>query len=216
MKKTAIIFDLDGTLLDTLDDLADSVNAVLAHFGYPIRTREEIRRFLGNGAENLIVRAVPEGCGNTADVYAAFRVYYREHSSIKTGPYAGVVEVLDRLRLEYPVAIVSNKPDDAVALLCRSFFPGIYARGESSECRRKPAPDMVLAAMKALGAERGIYVGDSEVDIATSRNAGLPCLSVLWGFRTRQELDEAGAQWFCTAPEELPDVIGEMEASYGQ
>ena len=105
------------------------------------------------------------------------------------------------------VAIVSNKPDDAVALLCHSFFPGIYARGESSECRRKPAPDMVLAAMKALGAERGIYVGDSEVDIATSRNAGLPCLSVLWGFRTREELQTAGAEYLAADTAALEKIV---------
>ena len=207
--KTAVLFDLDGTLLNTLEDLADSTNAALAQLGYPERTLEEVRRFVGNGARRLMEQAVPED-GDADAAYDAFRVYYDAHSQIKTAPYPGILEALATIQQKHPVAIVSNKPDSAVKILCRQYFPGIYARGESPDCPRKPAPDMVFMAMQALDCDRCIYVGDSEVDVLTARNAGVPCLSVLWGFRGKEQIEAAGGTVFCAAPGELPDKIEEM------
>ena len=153
--KTGILFDLDGTLLDTLDDLADAVNRTLGQFGYPQRTREEVRRFVGNGAQRLIERAVPDGA-NVDAVLAAFRTYYDAHCQVKTKPYGGIMEALAELEKKYPIAVVSNKPDSAVKSLCADYFSGLYARGESTDCPRKPAPDMVFKAMEAIGVERCI------------------------------------------------------------
>ena len=207
--KTAVLFDLDGTLLDTLEDLADSTNAALTQLGYPRRTLEEVRRFVGNGARRLMEQAVPEG-GDADAAYNAFRAYYDSHSQIKTAPYPGILAALEKIQEKHPVAIVSNKPDSAVKILCSQYFPGIYARGESADCPRKPAPDMVFQAMQALGCSRCIYVGDSEVDVLTAQNAGVPCLSVLWGFRDKEQIEAAGGTVFCAAPGELPDKIEEM------
>ena len=207
--KTGILFDLDGTLLDTLDDLHDAVNHTLMEFGYPLRSREEVRCFVGNGAYRLIAQAVPEN-GDVEAALATFQIYYREHCQIKTKPYEGVLSALEALGKEYPVAIVSNKPDAAVKTLCAQYFPGIFARGESTDCPRKPAPDMVFKAMEALGVERCIYVGDSEVDVLTAQNAGMPCLSVLWGFRDREEMEAVGGKFFCEKTEDLPDCIRKM------
>ncbi len=204
---TGVIFDLDGTLLDTLEDLMDSVNATLSRFGYPLRTLEEIRLFVGNGAKVLIDLAVPAGA-DPQPVYAAFREYYQKNCQVKTAPYPGIIEMLASLNL--PVAIVSNKPDSAVKALCAEYFPGVYALGESPDCPRKPAPDMVFRAMQDLGVEQCIYVGDSEVDVATARNAGVPCLSVLWGFRSEDELEQAGAACFCHDPKDIPSLIQSM------
>ena len=182
--RTGVLFDLDGTLLDTLEDLADAVNHVLAEHGYPRRSLEEIRCFVGNGAAKLMERAVPPGEDSALE---EFRTFYDAHCREKTGPYRGVPEMLNQVRKHYPVAIVSNKPDSAVKALCADYFPGIYALGDSADCPRKPAPDMVLKAMRAIGVDRCIYVGDSEVDVATAKNAGAICLSVTWGFRTQQD-----------------------------
>ena len=209
---TAILFDLDGTLLNTLDDLADAVNVTLAHFGCPARTKDEVRQFVGNGAERLIRLALP---GQTDDpdalqVFSWFKDYYAAHSQIKTRPYDGIVDALAAVKGEFPVAIVSNKPDNAVKILCQQYFEGVFALGESSVCPRKPAPDMVYLAMKAIGADRCIYVGDSEVDVLTAKNAGVPCLSVLWGFRDRETLVEAGAEHFCETPADLLKMLKEM------
>ena len=210
--KTAILFDLDGTLLDTLQDLIDSTNATLAHFGYPLRTAEEVRQFVGNGALRLFELALPEGSTpqTVAEALAWFKEYYPAHSQIKTKPYDGILEALEEIRKEFPVAVVSNKPDVAAKPLCKTYFGDIYAQGESSACPRKPAPDMVFAAMKAIGAESCIYVGDSEVDVLTAKNAGVPCLSVLWGFRDKQILVEAGAEHFCENPKDLLKLLKAM------
>ena len=210
--KTAILFDLDGTLLDTLQDLIDSTNATLAHFGYPLRTAEEVRQFVGNGAKRLFELALPEGSTpqTVAEALAWFKEYYPAHSQIKTKPYDGILEALEEIRKEFPVAVMSNKPDVAAKPLCKTYFGDIYAQGESSACPRKPAPDMVFAAMKALGAESCIYVGDSEVDVLTAKNAGVPCLSVLWGFRDKQILVEAGAEHFCENPKDLLKLLKAM------
>ena len=207
--KTGIIWDLDGTLLDTLEDLADGVNHTMVHFGYPQRTVEEVRRFVGNGARRLIVQAAPDVADVDA-VLAEFQRFYGTHCQIKTRPYSGILSALTRIGEKYPLAIVSNKPDGAVKSLCAQYFPGIYARGESAECPRKPAPDMVYKAMEELGVERCIYVGDSEVDVRTAKNAGVPCLSVLWGFRDKADMEAEGACFFCERPEELFEKIEEI------
>lgn len=204
--KTAIIFDLDGTLLDTLGDLHAATNHVLAQFGYPGRTIEEVCRFVGNGAERLIRLAVPEG-EPWEPVLAAFQTWYAAHCDILTRPYDGIAEVLTILGATYPLAVVSNKPDRAVKELAKIYFPTLFARGESTDCPRKPAPDMVYKAMEALGADRCIYVGDSDVDIMTAKNAGMPCISVTWGFRGEEELRTAGAEYFCRHPLELPHIV---------
>ena len=209
---TAILFDLDGTLLNTLEDLADAVNASLAHFGCPRRTTDEVRQFVGNGAERLIRLALPgkENDPEVADVLAFFKPYYAAHSQVKTCPYAGVMEALAEVKREFPVAIVSNKPDEAVKILCKQYFGDVYAIGQSSKLPRKPAPDMVHQALSVLGVDRCVYVGDSEVDVLTAQNAGVPCLSVLWGFRDRDTLLEAGATHFCEDPKDLVKKLKEM------
>ena len=207
--KTGILWDLDGTLLDTLADLTDALNYAMTQFGYPHRTMEDVRRFIGNGAYRLIALSVPEG----ADVDAVLQVYknyYDTHCQIKTKPYAGIPEALAVLGEKYPMAVVSNKPDSAVKPLCAQYFPGIFARGESADCPRKPAPDMLLKTMEVIGVERCIYVGDSEVDVLTARNAGVPVLSVLWGFRDRKEIEAEGGQHFCDDPAMLVEKLEEM------
>ena len=167
---------------------------------------------MGNGAERLIRLALP-GKADDPDVYevlAYYKDYYAAHSQIKTRPYEGILEALAAVREEFPVAIVSNKPDNAVKILCAQYFGDTYALGESDACPRKPAPDMVHQAMAAIGAERCIYVGDSEVDVLTAKNAGVPCLSVLWGFRDKEILVEAGATHFCEDPADLVNSLKEM------
>ena len=207
--KTAIIFDLDGTLLDTLGDLHAATNHVLAKFGYPQRTIEEVCRFVGNGAERLIRLAVPEGA-DWVPVLAAFQVHYAANCDILTKPYDGITEALTLLGEKYPLAVVSNKPDRAVKELAKIYFPTLFARGESTDCPRKPAPDMVKKAMEALGVDRCIYVGDSDVDILTAKNAGVPCISVTWGFRSEEELRASGAKYFCAHPSQLHQIIEEI------
>ena len=210
--KTGILFDLDGTLLDTLGDLTDSVNYTLSVYNCPPRTMEEIREFIGNGAKKLIERSLPgkENDPPVEEVLAAYQAYYKTHSQIKTKPYDGVVEVLQQLQKKYPIAIVSNKPDAATKVLCKEFFGDVYARGESTDCPRKPAPDMLLKAMKIIGADTCIYVGDSEPDILTAKNLGVKCLSVLWGFRNQKELEAVGGRYFCDDPKKLPQMLEDM------
>ena len=208
--KTGIIFDLDGTLLDTLDDLHAAVNHTLAQFHCPPRTREEVRRFVGNGVDQLVRLSLP-GLDTDPDlneVIAAYRSYYNAHCREKTGPYAGILLALADLAPEYPLAVVSNKPDSAVKPLCREYFGDIYSLGERKETPRKPAPDMVWQGMAAIGVSQCVYVGDSEVDIETAKNAGAECVSVLWGFRDRDVLEEAGGTHFCETAEMLSTVIG--------
>ena len=212
MKKTGLLFDLDGTLLNTLEDLRDATNAALRHFGCPERTLEEIRTFVGNGARNQIRLSLP-GRADDPDLDAVlewYKAYYADHCQIKTAPYPGVPELLETLKGEWPMAIVSNKPDIAVKTLCAEHFPGIYARGEAPDCPRKPAPDMVYKAMAAIGVERCIYIGDSEVDIRTAKNAGVPCISVLWGFRDRCVLENEGGRYFCAEARELPELTEQI------
>ena len=200
------LFDLDGTLLNTLEDLADGTKHALSSFGYPRRTLEEVRRFVGNGAANLIAQAVPAG-RDPAPVLKAFQAYYPTHCRIKTAPYPGIPEALAELRKKYPIAIVSNKPDAAVKPLCAHYFPGIFALGETAGCPRKPDPAMVRKAMEAIGVTDCVYVGDSEVDVLTAKNAGVPCLSVLWGFRDREQI---GGSRYCETVDRLVPMLEEM------
>ena len=203
--KVGILFDLDGTLLDTLGDLTDATNYALRVHGYPERSISEIRRFVGNGAANQIRLSVPEGVDHEP-VLATYKPYYDAHCQIKTAPYPGILQALEELK-DYPMAVVSNKPHSAVTVLAKQYFGDIYARGEQADCPRKPAPDMVRRTMEELGIEKCVYVGDSEVDVRTARNAGVPCLAVLWGFRDKQVLEAEGAEFFCDDPKNLVNHI---------
>lgn len=209
---TGILFDLDGTLLNTLEDLLDATNYALGIHGYPERTLPELRRFVGNGAMNQIRLSLPEGtpAEEVQSVLDTYKPYYTAHCQIKTAPYPGILDALTVLKENYPIAIVSNKPDAAVKALCADFFPGIYALGETPDCPRKPAADMVYKAMAAIGADRCVYVGDSEVDVITANNAGVPCLSVLWGFRDRKDMEAVGAVDFCEETGNLAEKIEEL------
>ena len=208
---TGILFDLDGTLLNTLEDLTDATNYALGQFGYPERTLEQVRRAIGNGAANQIRKSLPEGTPEETvqEVLSVYKDYYTAHCQIKTRPYAGIPEALAQLK-QYPVAIVSNKPDSAVKALCADYFPGIYAQGETPDCPRKPAADMVFKGMKAIGVDRCIYVGDSEVDVLTAKNAEVPCLCVLWGFRDKEDMTAVGGAHFCEATWQLKEKIEEL------
>ncbi len=198
-----VIFDLDGTLLNTLEDLTDATNAALRKHGKPERSIAEVRRFVGNGVRLLIERAVPVGTSDaeTDEIFADFKEHYALHCNDKTKPYDGVLEVMKQLKeAGYRTAIVSNKIDSAVKELSEIYFKGLadVAIGERPGVARKPAADMVEIALKELGAQKAesVYVGDSEVDYATAVNSGLPCISVLWGFRDRDFLEEKGAHCF--------------------
>ena len=208
--KTGILFDLDGTLLNTLEDLLDATNYALAAYGHPPRTLPELRRFIGNGAENQIRLSLPEGKKEDLQkVLAVYKPYYTDHCQIKTKPYEGVLTALETLGKKYPIAIVSNKPDAAVKALCADYFPGYYALGETPDCPRKPAADMVYKAMGAIGVDRCIYVGDSEVDVLTAQNAKVPCVCVLWGFRDREDMEAVGGDIYCEKTEDLVSIIEE-------
>lgn len=204
------IFDLDGTLLYTLDDLTASTNHAMRAYGMAEHTTEEVRMMVGNGIRKLIERAVPGGTGNPLyeNVYKTFINHYLEHSLDTTRPYPGIMEMLAALKAKgRRMAVVSNKYCKATEHLCRTFF-GEYisvAIGESADIRKKPAPDTVLEALRRLGVskEGAVYVGDSEVDIATARNCGLPCISVLWGFRDKDFLVKNGGTTFAESPEEI-------------
>lgn len=213
MKYEAILFDLDGTLLNTLEDLKDSCNAALEACGYAPRTLDEVRRFVGNGVGLLIRRALPEGAGEEewARCLALFKAHYQNNLDNKTRPYPGIEQALDALLARgYRIGVVSNKFDAAVKALCAHHFPRIQvAVGEREGVRKKPAPDSALAAAQALGVRPAstLYVGDSEVDIQTARNAGMDCLSVDWGFRPEAVLRDAGATRIIHSPGALLDAI---------
>ena len=214
MNIKAVIWDLDGTLLNTLDDLAASVNAALAMNGMPLRSTEEVRAFVGNGIRNLMIRAVPGGEANPAFDKALedFTRHYGAHSRDRTQPYDGILEMLDQLSAAgVKHAIVSNKIDFAVKELSRAYFGErmCAAIGDDPSRARKPAPDSVLAAMREMGvtAQETVYVGDSDVDVLTARNAGVPCVAVLWGFRDEACLRAAGAERLARTPDELREII---------
>lgn len=208
------IFDLDGTLLDTLDDLRQGLNYALSTQGFAPRTREEVRAFVGNGIRKLIERAVPADTtpAQIDAVMAAFTPYYARHCADQTRPYEGILPLLERLGREGVVcALVSNKPDYAVQTLCAQYFPGLLAAcaGAKDTVRKKPYPDAVFAVMRALALQdaRAVYIGDSEVDLQTARNASLPCIAVSWGFRAREALLDAGAELVCDTPQALYDAL---------
>ena len=214
MKYKAIIFDLDGTLTDTLEDLHISVNHALQSCGLPERSLEEVRRFVGNGVRKLIERSVPEDTNSrTLEVcFEAFRSHYMIHCQDHTCLYPGVAYLLTALHARgYKMAVVSNKLQSGVDELAETFFNGVIdvAIGEQPGIPRKPAPDMVLAALKQLGVEpsEAIYVGDSDVDLQTAANSGLPCISVLWGFRNRDFLVAHGASVFVEQPEDVLSLV---------
>lgn len=204
------IFDLDGTLLSTLNDLASSTNYALRWAGMPERTIEEVRMFVGNGVKLLMERAIPEGVNNPKfeETYAKFREHYMEHNLDTTRPYDGVPELLHELkRRGKHLAIVSNKFYAATQDLAKYFFPDTIevAIGERENIRKKPAPDTVLEALRQLNVskEDAVYIGDSDVDIMTAKNCGLPCISVLWGFRDKDFLIEHGGSLFVEKPIEI-------------
>lgn len=215
-KYNTIIWDLDGTLLNTLDDLMDSANAALSHYGIEKRTRDEIRAFVGNGVLKLMEQAVPQGREHPdfEDIYAFFKEHYGKNCNNKTKIYDGLENVLKGFYASgYKMAIVSNKLDSAVKALNGLYFSDIIsvAIGEAEDrgIKKKPAPDTVFEAMRMLGAEKDktVYIGDSEVDILTAANAGIDCISVLWGFRDEKELLKNGAAALVKTPEELESYI---------
>ena len=209
MYKT-VVFDLDGTLLDTLADLAAAVNYALVKNGLPTRTIDEVRGFVGNGAAVLMQLAAGEERSFEKQLLQDFRDYYGAHCADKTQPYAGMIELLNELkRRGVKTAVVSNKADFAVKSLARTYFSGLLceAVGENEDAgiRKKPAPDSLFAVMEALQADKQttVYVGDSEVDVQTAKNAGLDCICVTWGFRDKDFLRETGAEIFVDEPSEI-------------
>lgn len=216
MRTTTVIFDLDGTLLDTLQDLTDAVNAALAASGLPARPVDDVCRSVGNGIRKLIQRVVPEGDKNPLfeDVFACFKEYYAVHCRDKTTPYEGILPMLEELQKNgIRAAVVSNKADFAVQELIPVYFGDLIAvahgENEAAGIRKKPAPDMVVQTMREMDCKRedAVYVGDSDVDLQTAENAGLYAVAVSWGFRGRAFLEEHGAGCIIDKPEELISVI---------
>lgn len=210
--KKAVIFDLDGTLLNTLDDLADSTNYALSRFGYPTRTIDEVRQFVGNGVAKLIERAIPEGKNNPnfEKCLAIFKENYAQNMYNKTAPYNGIIEMLSNLKSKgIKIAVVSNKFDLAVKELCKKYFEGFidFAAGENEAqgIKKKPAPDTVISVLNEFNfaPEDAVYVGDSDVDIMTAKNSKMSCISVTWGFREEKFLLENGATILINAPSEI-------------
>lgn len=208
------VFDMDGTILDTLEDLKDSTNFALEKCGYPTRSYDEVRRFVGNGIRKLIERAVPEGLTTEQidRVHEVFTEHYKVHCADTTKAYDGIKPLLEKLRASgVKTAVVSNKADYGVQELCKEYFDGLfdYAVGEREGIRRKPAPDAVNEALRVLGIDKSeaVYIGDSDVDFETAKNAELPCISVLWGFRDEEFLREKGATLFVRDPAEIYDII---------
>ena len=210
MRYKAVLFDMDGTVLDTLDDLADSVNRSLREFCLPEVSRFQVGQSLGNGAKYLIRHCLPEGSDEALceQVLSFYKPWYDAHCLIKTKPYDGILQLMETLRADgVSQAIISNKPDSAVQELAEAFFPGLMdvVIGESPAVKRKPSPDTVLAAASQMGlmASDCVYIGDTEVDLETARNAGMDCIPVSWGFRTEEQLRAAGAEEIIRSPEEL-------------
>ncbi|MBP3198957.1 MAG: HAD family hydrolase [Butyrivibrio sp.] len=213
---STVIFDMDGTLLNTIEDLTDSVNYILDMYNMPQRTVEEVMHFVGSGSGKLIERAIEGGRENKLfdRILEDYEKYYCDHCNIKTGPYKHIPELLKELKARgYKLAIVSNKPMDAVKELAEKYFNEYVdtAIGVTKDLKRKPAPDECLEAMRELGVQKEecIYVGDSEIDHMTAQNTGLPCISCLWGFRTKEELLKAGAggNTFVQDPLEILDIL---------
>lgn len=210
-KYKTYIFDLDGTLLSTLADLAASTNYALRTHHMPERSLDEVRRFVGNGVKKLMERAIPDGLNNPLfeETFATFRQHYMQHNLDTTQPYPGIMQLLEQLKAEDKnIAVVSNKFYAATRELCRHFFGDLVpvAVGEREDIRKKPAPDTVIEALRELGVDKegAVYIGDSDVDIMTAKNSGMPCVSVLWGFRDKEFLLEHGATTLILKPEEMP------------
>lgn len=217
-KYEAVIFDLDGTLLNTLEDLLDSVNYAMSVLEMPVHSYEEVRHFVGNGIRRLLELSVPEGDKNPQfeQALTLFKKYYGEHCNDKTDLYPGIIDLLKRLKEEgFQMAIVSNKYFEGVEALKEQYFKEYLdvAIGEREGIRKKPAPDTVLTALGELGIsrERAVYVGDSEVDLATAANTGMDCITVGWGFRTRKEQEMAGAKVFADRPLDIMGFLYEEE-----
>ena len=218
MKYKAVLFDMDGTVMNTLADLADSVNYCLSRFNFPVRTVDEVRSFLGNGSRYLIEHALPAGTDPavTEELLAFYMPWYEQHCLIKTAPYDGIVPLMEKLKaLGYKLAVISNKRDGATREIAGRFFPGLLdlTVGERDGIKRKPAPDMVFAAAEELGLSLGecVFIGDSEVDFNTAKNAGVDCICVLWGFRDLHELKKAGAVVFANDVPALEKLILEAQ-----
>lgn len=214
MKYEAVIFDLDGTLLDTLEDLCDSTNFSLSKFGYPEKTIEEVRSFVGNGIGKLIERALPNGTQNSDynSVLEAFKAHYAKNCNNKTKAYDGIYDLLDTLKTRnIKMAVVSNKVDSAVKELCERYFHGYFqiAVGEKEGIRRKPAPDSVLEAIDFLEIKKEsiVYIGDSEVDVETTKNADMKLIAVSWGFRNKHMLASMGNFTIVDTPKEILKLI---------
>jgi|UniRef100_UPI004029D1EF phosphoglycolate phosphatase len=210
-KYKTYIFDLDGTLLSTLADLAASTNYALRTHHMPERSLDEVRRFVGNGVKKLMERAIPDGLNNPLfeETFATFRQHYMQHNLDTTQPYPGIMQLLEQLKAEGKnIAVVSNKFYAATRELCRHFFGDLVpvAIGEREDIRKKPAPDTVIEALRELGVDKegAVYIGDSDVDIMTAKNSGMPCVSVLWGFRDKEFLLEHGATTLISQPEDMP------------
>ncbi len=217
MKYKAAIFDLDGTLLNTLEDLWSAVNHTMDKYGYPHRTIQEVRSFVGNGVDRLIMLCLPNGSDDKyfEDAKLEYRRYYAEHSEEKTKPYDGIIDMIDSLEnCGIKTAVVSNKIHIATVDLCKKYFPNIKnvcGERESEGIRRKPNPDMVIESARLLGVslKDTVYIGDSEVDIETSRRAEVDCISVLWGFRDRDYLESVGGKVFAEKPADIIRIICE-------
>ena len=214
MKYKAVLYDMDGTVLDTLGDLVNAVNYTLEHFNMPKRGEKEIMGFLGNGAKNLITKSAAEGSSPELieEMLAFYLPWYNSHCTILTAPYPGIIELMQELKAcGVKQAVISNKQDSAVKPLAAQYFPGLLesALGESEQVKKKPNPDSVLAALKELGVDKAdaIYVGDSEVDVQTAINADMDCAAVSYGFRSEEELIAAGSKVICHSVEELRQFI---------
>ena len=212
--KKMLIFDMDGTILYTLDDLMNSTNYALLEYGYPVRTLDEVRQFVGNGIHKLVERAVPEGTpkDRIEDVFETLEKHYKIHCMDTTKPYDGIIDLLKKLREKgFQTAVVSNKVDFAVQDLVDDFFRGLFdiAIGEREGVRKKPAPDSVYEVMKAfhLAKEDVVYIGDSDVDFETAKNAGVDYILVEWGFRDRSFLESLGASVFAKKPEDILNLV---------
>lgn len=210
-----IVFDLDGTLVNSLADLAAATNISLKKFGYPEHELEKFRYFVGDGVPKLLERAVPESersAERLAEMKKCFDAYYNTHFADNTNPYDGIPQLLVEIKkLGYKMAVASNKPDEFTKEIVNTFFEGVFdiIQGKAPDTEKKPAPDIVLKIMKKLNAsaEDTVMVGDSNVDIFTAKNAGIKSIGCLWGFRTRQELEEAGADYIAEKPSDILDHI---------
>lgn len=220
MKSKAVIFDLDGTLLNTLEDLTDAVNVALAKYHMPVKTQEQVRQYVGNGIVKLMERAVPEGRKHPAFDMALqeFKQYYGVHCRDKTAPYPGILNMLRRFRNNgFQMAVVSNKADFAVKELMPVYFQGLieiaYGEDEAAGIRKKPSPDMVFQALREMdcSVDQAVYVGDSDVDLETASHAGMACIAVSWGFRSREFLEQHGAERIADTPDDLLSYVFKNE-----